>query len=88
MEVIFYNSARKYTGGTVSVKIEPECCPDLRSLINELGVRFGDTFKKLLQGGETWLVLINSKTVMNTGGPETPLNQGDIIEVLPMVGAG
>jgi len=88
MEVKFYSSALKYTGSNVSLAIEPDSCPDLFSLIEELGSRFGDEFKKLLTNGETWLLLINGKAVKKTGGIKTPLKQGDIIEVLPIVGAG
>jgi len=88
MEVKFYSSALKYTGGETSLTIEPGSCPDLLSLIEELETRFGEEFKKLLKTGETWLLLINGKTVNKTGGINTPLKDSDIIEVLPIVGAG
>ena len=88
MEVKFYSSALKYTGGKGSLAIEPDNCPDLYSLIEELGSHFGEEFKKLLTNGETWLLLINGKAVKKTGGIKTPLKQDDTIEVLPLVGAG
>jgi len=88
MEVKFYSSALKYTGGTVSVAIEPECCPDLNTLLNLLGTRYSEEFKNLLQKGEKWLLLVNSKAVMTTGGLSTQLKSGDTIEVLPLIGAG
>ena len=87
MEVIFCTSIKEHIGGTASVTIEAEGCPDLYSLINELGVRFGREFEKLLLGGES-LILLNSKAVMTKGGAGTLLKQGDIIEVLPVIKAG
>jgi len=88
MEVKFYSSALKHTGGTVSVLIEPDSCPDLQSLISALGTRFGREFAGLLLGGETWLVLVNGKAVSATGGLNTLLTEDDIIEILPIIGAG
>jgi len=88
MEVRFYSSALTYTGGVESVSPEAKSCPDLHSLIEELGLRFGNEFKKLLKDDKTWLVLVNSKAVMKTGGIKTLLKKGDTIEVLPLVGAG
>ncbi|MCL2628162.1 MAG: MoaD/ThiS family protein [Oscillospiraceae bacterium] len=88
MKVKFYGSALKYTGGMVSVNMDPKCCPDLHALINELAKSFGEDFKQLILGGETWLVLVNAASVKATGGLNTKLKQGDIIEVLPIIGAG
>ena len=88
MEVLFYSSIKKYTGGAASVALKPECCPDLRSLISELGTCFGKEFEAFILSGDEVLLLVNNKAVMTTGGIDTPLKQGDIIEILPIVGAG
>ena len=88
MEVIFYTGIMKYTGGTASVAIDPGSCPDLRSLIGELGSRFGKELENALLCGEGSLLLVNGRAVMTTGGVDTPLKQEDIIEILPAAGAG
>ena len=88
MEVVFFAGIKEYTDGITSVEIEPDCCPDLRSMISELGIRFGRELEAVLLGGERLLMLVNGKAVMSTGGLDTPLKQGDIIEILPVAGAG
>jgi len=86
MVVIFYGSARDYTDGAKSIEIE--VCKDLWSLIDCLGARFGGEFKDTLSGGEKWLFLVNGKGIVTTGGLNTPLKQGDKVEVLSIVEAG
>jgi len=86
MTVLFYGNVVKHTGGEKS--FEPAPCPDLRSLIDVLDGHYGEPFGELLRGNEFCFFLVNGQGVRATGGLETPLKQGDRIEVLPFVEAG
>jgi len=60
----------------------------VRTLIDELGERFGQNFKAFLLGDETCLILVNGKGIMTTGGLDTELLPDDKVELLPFVEAG
>ena len=84
--VSFYGSVQVYTGGEGSFSAEG--CPDIRSLVDELGSHYGERFKASLLSGENCFFLVNGKGIMSTGGLGTTLNPGDKIEVLPFIDAG
>ena len=86
MTVIFYGNITELTNGNKSCV--PGDCADLRSLIDKLGADYGGSFKDFLLGDETCLFLINGTGAMTTGGLDSPLKQGDKIEILPFVDAG
>jgi len=86
MTVVFYGIITEYTNGIKSYS--PALCPDLRSLIDKLGTDYGGSFRDFLLGDETCLFLINGTGAMNTGGLDSPLIEGDKIEILPFVDAG
>ena len=86
MIVKFYGNVAEQTGGEKT--LEPGPCQDLGSLICELGRRYGESFGELLLSGEFCFFLVNGQGVMTTGGLDTPLKQGDRIEVLPLIEAG
>ena len=86
MKVLFYGGVLEFTKG--EKEFEFEDCSSVRELINELGSNYGQRFKDFLLGKETCFFLVNGKGLMMTGGPETKINPGDKIEVLPFADAG
>ena len=86
MTVVFYGKVIEYTNGETSYR--PEYCPSLRSLIEKLGDCYGDSFKDFLLSSETCIFLINGTGVLSTGGLDSPLKEGDKVEILPFVDAG
>jgi len=86
MAVSFFGSVQKYTEGEKS--FDAGEAPDIRALISRLGERFGDPFRDFLLGDGTCFFLVNGKSILHTGGLNTPLQPGDKIEVLPFVDGG
>jgi molybdopterin converting factor small subunit len=85
MNVIFYESVKNYSGCD---SMEIEYAETLNNLVDKLGNRLGEHFKEYLLGEGTCFFLINGKSIMRTGGLNTPLNPDDKIEILPVVEAG
>ena len=88
MNVSVHGSVREYTNGENSCEFPDADCPGVRDLIDRLGGRFGESFRKFLLGSETCLFLVNGKGLMMTGGLDTKLNPGDKVDVLPFVQGG
>jgi len=86
MTVTFYGSISKHTNGDKS--FTPKNHPTLQSLLDELGDNYGEGFSSFITGNETCLFLINGIGVKLTGGLDSPLKEGDKIEILPFVDAG
>ena len=86
MNVHFYGSALDHTGGVAD--FTPNRSPDLRSLVDEIGSLFGDSFRDVLLANDSFILLVNGKGIMQTGGFETKLYPGDKIEILPFIDAG
>jgi len=86
MNVHFYGSALDFTGGAATY--QPGGSPDLKSLISDLGGRFGDSFRDKLLANDSFLILVNGKGIMQTGGFDTKLSPGDKVEILPFIEAG
>lgn len=83
--VSFYESIKKKTGVD---RMEFPMVADLSGLITLLGEKFGLDFRDFLLGDDTCFFLINGKSILGTGGLGTPLAEGDLIEVLPVIEAG
>ena len=60
----------------------------IRTLLDELGDYYGQEFISFINSSEACLILVNGKGTSLTGGLDTPISQGDKIEILPFVGAG
>ena len=86
MTVTFYSSITRYTNGEKSYT--PKNHTALRGLLEELGGYYGKCFESFINGNETCLFLINGKGIKLTGGLDSPLKQGDRVEILPFVDAG
>jgi molybdopterin converting factor small subunit len=85
MKITFYGLVQNHSGCD---SIVVEHAETLNRLIDELGDRLGVHFKEYLLGDDTCFFLINGKSIMRTGGLNTPLDPDDNIEVLPVVEAG
>ena len=86
LKVIFSGPIKKYTNGEGFY--EPEGCSTLRGLFDELSRRYGEGFDSFITGNDACLILVNGKGTMMSGGLDSPLAQGDKIEILPVVIAG
>jgi molybdopterin converting factor small subunit len=90
MTVIFHGGIIKYTNGEKSIEpnVNTTKNPTLRTLAHELGRIYGESFHEFLTSHETNLFLINGKGTSLTGGLNTPIKQGDRIEIIEFVDAG
>ena len=86
MQVLFHGSVRDHTSGESS--FDPGEARDLRRLIEMLGERFGEPFREFLIGDQNCFFLVNGSGTMMTGGYDTPLKNGDTVEILPFVDGG
>ena len=85
MLVIFYGSVQNHSGCR---QLEIDHVDSIEMLIDKLGEDIGEHFKEYLLGEDTCFFLVNSKSIVGTGGLKTLLSQGDKIEILPVVEAG
>ena len=86
MLVTFYSNITKHTNGDRS--FTPKIHPTLRGVLEELGDFYGEGFTSFINGNETCIFLINGKGIKLSGGLDSPLSQGDKVEILPFVDAG
>ena len=86
MNVIFHGSVQTFACAETS--FDAAEVHDVRGLIDELGVRFGGTFREFLLGDETCVILVNGNSLMKTGGYDTPISSGDTVELFPFVTGG
>ena len=86
MTVSFYGGITRYTNGDSSYT--PKVHAALRGLLEELGEYYGEQFVSFINEKETCIILINGKGIMLSGGPDSVLDSGDKIEILPFVDAG
>ncbi|MCL2720927.1 MAG: MoaD/ThiS family protein [Treponema sp.] len=86
MKIIFYGNVLEYTNNEKTY--EAKNCTNVRSLIDELGLHYGEGLKNFIMSDETCFFLVNGKGIMLTGGLETKLNQQDKIELIPFTEAG
>ena len=85
IKVLFYESVQNHSGCVV-LEIEP--VETLKDCIEQLGEKLGSHFKEYLLGEDTCFFLVNGKSIVRTGGWNTPLGTHDKIEILPIVEAG
>ena len=85
IKVLFYESVQNYSK-CESLEIEP--VETLKDLTEQLGEKLGSHFKEYMLGEDTCFFLVNGKSIVRTGGWNTPLSTHDKIEILPIVEAG
>ena len=85
LKILFYESVQNHSK---CESLEAEVVETLRDLINQLGERLGESFKDYLLGEDTCFFLVNGRSILRTGGLNTPLEPNDKIEILPIVEAG
>ena len=91
MTVTFYGRITEYTDGEkIFTPAVPtmEKCNSMRELLDELCNRYGEYFRAFINGNETCLILLNGNGIAFSGGLDSPLKQGDKIDILPFVDAG
>ena len=86
MTIMFYGSVLDQTGGNKSLELENT--KTVSALIDALAGLYGESFKKYLLGDDTCFFLVNGKSILATGGLDTPLGQDAKIEILPVAEAG
>jgi len=86
MIVSFFGGVIEHTGG--EKKFKSAGAANIRALIDELGVCFGEGFRAYLLGGDNCFFLINGQGLMVTGGLDSCLQPGDRVDVLPLIEAG
>ena len=86
MKVSFHGSVQAYTSGKTSLDLEG--AQSVRMLIDLLSGQYGARFAEYLLGDGTCFFLVNGSSIIQTGGLDTPLNQGDRVEILPFVDGG
>jgi MoaD family protein len=80
---------QKLTGGQKSVEARGET---VAALIEDLEARFPG-FRAQLYGGDGKLhrfvnIYLNDEDIRYTGGPETAVKQGDVLDILPALAGG
>ncbi|MCL2809082.1 MAG: MoaD/ThiS family protein [Treponema sp.] len=86
MKITFYGNVLEYTNNEKTYEAENRA--NVRELIDNLAINYGESFKDFIMGEDTCFFLINGKGIMMTGGLETKLNPDDNIELLPFTEAG
>jgi len=86
VKVLFHGSVQELTHGEPSH--ETAEVRDVRGLIDELGESFGAAFREFLVGDQTCFILVNGNGLMMTGGYDTPLHNGDTVDILPFITEG
>ena len=88
MIVCFYGKVKQYTKNETIYSPAPPAHSTLRDLLGELGGYYGKPFEDFIRGNESCLFLINGKGIMLSGGLDTPIKDGDKVDILPFVEAG
>jgi len=87
MTVTFFGNIAKYTNGDKEYTPK-QSITTLRELLHELCGYYGEQFEAFVYGNETCLILVNGKGIALSGGLDSPLGDGDRVEILPFVTAG
>jgi len=85
VKVLFYESVKNHSK---CESLEIEFAGTVLDLIHQLGERLGAGFRDYLLEDDTCFFLVNGKSIIRTGGLNTPLGPSDKIEILPIVEAG
>ena len=88
MIVSFYSIVKEYTNGESTYTPQLKANLTLRDMLDELCSNYGQRFKSFIHGNDTCLILINGNGIALTGGLDSPLKQGDKVDILPFIEAG
>ena len=88
MIVSFYSIIKEYTNGEASYTPAIKTNLTFRELLSELCGHYGESFESFINGNDSCLFLINGNGIALTGGLDSPLKQGDKIDILPFIEAG
>ena len=89
IKVLFFATIRDYTN---EKETTAEGASSIKGLLHLLCARYGPEFEAEVFEGEKIsdrvIVLVNGKHIAHTGGPLTPVKDGDTIAVFPVIGGG
>lgn len=90
MKIKFFAHIRNYTGVK---ETEINRCATVRELMDELCVKHGKKFEKLIYTDEHLLsdeiiILVNGRNIVHLESLNTPLEQGDEVSIFPVVAGG
>ena len=89
IKVLFFATIRDYTN---EKETTAEGASSIEGLLRFLCARYGPEFETEVFEGEKIsdrvIVLVNGKHIAHTGGPLTPVKDGDMIAVFPVIGGG
>jgi len=89
IKVLFFATIRDYTN---EKETTAEGASSVEGLLRLLCARYGREFEaEVFDGGkisDRVIVLVNGKHIAHTGGPLTPVKDGDTIAVFPIIGGG
>ncbi|MBA1335649.1 MAG: hypothetical protein HPY66_1275 [Firmicutes bacterium] len=90
MKIKFFAYIRDYTG---SKEIEYNRCATVQELLDELCIKYGIKFRKLIftddhQLSDEIIILVNGRSIVHLNFLNTPLKQDDEISIFPVVAGG
>jgi len=85
MKVIFFGDVSRFTN---TEELEIQNASTLDALITILADRFGIEFGEYLRADGTCFYLVNGRSILHTGGLQTPLTMDSVVQILPHVEAG
>ncbi len=90
IKVLFFASIRERTR---EKETEVEDAPaTMEALLRLLCPRYGPDFEAEVFDGDSLssrlIILVNGRHIAHTGGPGTPLRDGDTVAVFPLIGGG
>lgn len=64
--------------------------PNIRELLDELGRRYGEEFRRELEKGSAYglIILVNGKHIAHLGGMDTALAPDDTVDIFPLAAGG
>jgi len=87
--VLFFASFRNYTGEKATTV---EGAFSVEELLRLLCRRYGKTLENEVFEGNTLssqvIVMVNGRHIAHTGGPLTPVKDGDTVALFPLLGGG
>ncbi len=88
--VLFFASIREYTREKETSA--EEVFPSVEELLRLLCRRYGKTLENEVFEGNTLssqvIVMVNGRHIAHTGGPLTPVKDGDTVALFPLLGGG
>ncbi len=89
IKVLFFATIRDYTN---EKETTAEGASTMEGLLRLLSARYGPEFEAEVfdhdRISDRVILLVNGKHIAHTGGPLTPVKDGDTVAVFPVIGGG